>query len=153
MPLPDQPRPEATESKFASGSASPSATQVQPALRRRQRVRGVARPAVGGDWGLRRIFLKLGHRAGPTVSHSIWNAHADNGPRWRSCRSRSGLASQLPHGVSVKGGCYLPSSQHSARSGAVGTPSRLSLVANELPLASREPLCRDRMASKARRGS
>ena len=79
---------EATESKFASGSASPSATQFGPALRRRQRVRGMGRPAAGGHWGLRRMFLKLGHRAGPTISHSIWSAHADDRPRCRSCRSR-----------------------------------------------------------------
>ena len=69
-----------TGSKFASGSASPSPTPVEPALRRRQRVRGMGRPAAGGHWGLRRMFLKLGHRAGPTTTYNIWSAHADDRP-------------------------------------------------------------------------
>jgi hypothetical protein len=90
VPLPVQPRPEATESQFTSGIASPSATQVGPALRRRQRVRGIGRPAAGGHWGPAADPLKPGHRAGPMISHSIWSAYAGDRPRCRSCRSRNG---------------------------------------------------------------
>jgi hypothetical protein len=88
MPPPDQPRPEATKSKFAAGSASPGNTgRTGPETPPERPWDGKA--GSRRSLGLRRIFLKLGHRAGPMISHSIWSAHAGDRPRCRSCCSRS----------------------------------------------------------------